>query len=66
MAQLQNKLYSGIYLKRCLHTNFNFYVVGTELETKDLHSKLSLRIRSSAFHRVKSPKKEQDNGLQAN
>ncbi len=59
-------LYSGLYLKRRSHTNFNSYVVGTERETKDLHSKLSLRIRSRARHTVKSPKKERDDGLQAN
>ncbi len=49
--------YSGLYLKRRSHTNFNSYVVGTERETKDLHSELSLRIHSRARHRVKSPKK---------
>ncbi len=59
-------MYSGIYLKKCSHTNFNFYVVGTELETKDLHLELSLQICSRACHTVKSPKKEQDDGLQAN
>ncbi len=58
--------YSGLYLKRRLHTNFISYVVGMERETKDLHSELSLRIRSRARHTVKSPKKEQDDGLQAN
>ncbi len=47
-------------------TNFNSYVVDTERETKDLHSELSLRIRSRARHTVKSPKKERDDGLQAN
>jgi hypothetical protein len=58
--------YSGLYLKRRLHTNFNSYVVGMEPETKDLHSELSLEICSRARHTVKSPKKEQDDGLQAN
>ncbi len=47
-----------IYLKRCSHSTFNSYVVGTELETNDLHSELSLRIRSHAPHTVKSPKRE--------
>ncbi len=47
-------------------TNFNSYVVGTEDETKDLHSELSLQICSCARHTVKSQKKEWDVGLQAN
>jgi hypothetical protein len=59
-------MYSGLYLKRRLHTNFNSYVVGTERQTKDLHSELSLQIYSRAFHTIKSVKKEQDDGLQAN
>jgi hypothetical protein len=58
--------YSALYLKRCLHTDFNSYVEGTERETKDLHSELSLQICSHARHTVKSPKKEQEDGLQAN
>ena len=57
---------SGLYLKRHLHTNFNSYVVGMERETKDLHSELSLQIHSCARHTVKSLKKEQDDGHQAN
>ncbi len=65
-AIVQLRLYSGLYLKRHSHTNFYSYVVGTERETKDLHSELSLRIRSHAHHMVKSPKKEQDDGLKAN
>ncbi len=65
-APLNVHMYSGLYLKRRLHSNFNTYVVGMERETKDLHLELSLRIRSRARHTVKSPKKEQDNGLQAN
>jgi hypothetical protein len=44
--------YSGIYLKRLLHTDFNSYVVGTERETKDLHLELSLQICSCARHMV--------------
>ncbi len=58
--------YRWSYLKRRSHTNFNSYVVGTERETKDLHLELSIRIRSRARHTVKSPKKERDDGLQAN
>jgi hypothetical protein len=50
--------YSGIYLKKCSHTDFSPYVVGTERETKDLHLELSLRICSRARHTVKSLKKE--------
>jgi hypothetical protein len=57
--------YSTLYLKRSLHTDFNSYVVGTEHETKDLHSKLSLQICSRARHTVKSPNEEQDDGLKA-
>jgi hypothetical protein len=63
---LNHNLYSGLYLKRCSHTNFNSYVVGTECETKDLYLELSLQIRSCACHMVKSPKKERVDGLQAN
>ncbi len=57
---------SRLYLKRWSHTIFNSYVVGMEHETKDLHSELSLWTCSCASRMVKFPKKEQDNGLQAN
>ena len=57
--------YRWIYLKRRSHTDFNSYVLGMERETNDLHSELSLRIRSRARHTVKSRKKERDDGLQA-
>jgi hypothetical protein len=35
------------YLKRCLHTDFNSYVVGRERETKHLHLELSLRAHTT-------------------
>jgi hypothetical protein len=48
----QDVEYSGIYLKRHSHTDFNSYVVGTECETKDLQSELSHRICSPPHGKI--------------